>query len=207
MDLRSIYETVDKLIMERKYVEAEALLQQSHAEVASQNDSNALEQLCGLFVQVYCAWQFEYIHKAEQFSLERERVSPSPYNGLQTAMVLYYVANQPRRAAEKLTSVIQLGRSRGDSSSVYSALALLGQCYLDLDLTTEVVTVLENLEGMLSHTAAVVVGDVTTFLERALARNIERQTIFRIATIAQSRCRDAAFKARLSALLATGSLL
>jgi hypothetical protein len=120
-------------------------------------------------------------------------------------MVLYHVARQPSRAAEKLARVIESGRSEGDLSTVYSALALMGQSYLDLDRITEASKVLKDLETMLSNGCPVVIGDETTFLERALAREIDRPKIHRVATIALSRCRDAGFKARLGALLITGA--
>src|SRR5262245_42852589 len=82
MDLRSISEAVDKLLMERKYTQTEALLHEAHAEAASQNDFKALEHVCMLFVHVYGLWQLELIDKAEQFSIERERISPRAYNEL-----------------------------------------------------------------------------------------------------------------------------
>ncbi len=200
MDLRTLTETVPALIVKRRFQDAETTLQQAHREAEKRRDLETLEHVYALFVQLYSSFEPPRVEEAESFSLERERIKPSAYNRLQTAMVLYHVTRDPKRAVEKLRAAIETSRKENDFTTMYSVLSLLGQCLLDLNETAEAGAVLNDMERMIATRKPIVVGDETPFLEKAFDRNLEKTTVRRIAGVLAPRCRDPKFGQRLAAL-------
>lgn len=201
MNLRLLCETVPLLIVEGKLQQAEIFLHEAYSDATRENNLDALEQLSALFVQLYSSFEPPLLEKAEAFSLERERLKPSAYNKLQTAMVLYYVGKDPKRAKEMLNDAVKLGLQENDFSSVYMALSQLGLALLDLNAVDEAAIVLRELEKMIIEKKSIVIGDETLFLERAQAQNVDRPTVRKIAELLAPECRDSEFSRRLNSLI------
>jgi hypothetical protein len=202
MDLNALAETVSTLIVEGKLREAEEMLKHAHEQASISNNHEALAHTCALFVQLYSSFEPPHIAKAMEFSLEREKIKPNAYSKLQTSMVLYYVARDPRSAVDKLRGVIEDGREESDFSTLYSALSLLGQALLRMNRTIEAGDVLNDIEEIVTARKPVVVGDETAFLEEAFARNVSRSLVRRIAGVLAPICQDQEFSRRLAALAA-----
>src|SRR5437763_13719273 len=157
MNLRALTETVPTLIIERKFQPAETLLKQAYEQAKRDDDLEVLEHVAALFVQLYSSFEPPQLVRAEYFSLERERIKSSAYNKLQTAMVIYHVAHDPKRTAEKLRDTLESSRKENDFPTFYSALSLLGQSLLDMNKTSEAADVLHDIEQTIAAKKPIVV--------------------------------------------------
>ncbi len=115
-------------------------------------------------------------------------------------MMLYYVAQDYRRAAAKLREAMDKGREEDDSSTVYSSLSLLGLACLDLGDITDAVGALKELESIVLEGKPFIAGDETLFLERMRSKGLEAASVIRIASAVAPSCRDGEFASRLRAL-------
>jgi len=127
-----------------------------------------------------------------------------PYSKLQTSLLLLYGLRQHEKAAAKLRQAIAQGQQEGDDRTVYTSLSLLGLGSLNSGRIDDALSVLEEIEGMITNRRSFVVGDETNFLEALEAQKLEVDRVRKLSSILAQVCRDPAFKIRLSRL-ASGS--
>jgi len=204
MDTRAFVELVSNLIEEKNFERAEDLLLEARSKATAQGDAQGLKLVLSELVELYCLIEPPRLDQAESFAHERELLSSDAYTKLQTAMMLYYAVHDYNRTVPKLREAIDLGRVQNDQRTVYSSLSLLGQALLKLGHTQEALTVLSEIEEMVSGKKSFVVGDETSFLESIRARGLEADRVTRIATALIPLCRDPEFKRRLTALSVAG---
>jgi tetratricopeptide (TPR) repeat protein len=204
MELRVLADLIPILLVERKFEDADARLQEARTRAVEAHDSEALELVLSMLVQLYCAVQPPDPQRAERYSREREEVHPSAYNNLQTSMVLYYVARDYERAAAEIQHAIELAQDQHDDAVRYSALSLLGQTLLKLNDTAQAADLLPRIQDMILTGTPLPITDVTTFLEDASAQGIEPSAVRAIANLSLARCRDEEMIARLRALVQGG---
>ena len=96
-----------------------------------------------------------------------------PYSKLQTSLLLLYGLRQHEKAAAKLRQAIAQGQQEGDDRTVYTSLSLLGLGSLNSGRIDDALSVLEEIEGMITNRRSFVVGDETNFLEGLEAQKLE----------------------------------
>lgn len=201
MDCWPIIERVSKFIRDRNLQGAEDFLLKELSKPDIQADAEAKLLLISELITIYCVsgdplcWI-----KAEALSTEREQLAPSAFSKLQTAEFLYRTIEDYGRAIIKFEEAIAQGKDERDDMTVYTALNVLGEAYLHLEDTKKALLMFDEVEGMIARKPAVVVGDETTFLEKLLARGLEKERVMRLAAILAPVCRDPEFKKRLGKL-------
>jgi hypothetical protein len=202
MDLDALIDLTTKQLHDKKFKDAETNLLQARQEAKSNGDKEALEQILSLLVHVYCGMRPSEIEKAKECAHEREQLSPTAYNKLQTAMVLCWVADDYSGAIDKLKGAISQGKTENNYPAIYSSLGLLGWCFLKLNRTHEAVDVLKEIEQMILDGRRFAVGDETAFLEISHDQKVEVARVRRIAAMLAPLCRDLEFRRRLDGLAA-----
>src|SRR5689334_15499826 len=114
MDSRALLEVVSKLIAGRNYHGAEKLLLEAQKQAEAEGDARTLHFVLSELIELYCISDPPLRAKAEVLSSERERVIPSAYSKLQTAMILYHGAHDYARAVPKLEAAIAQGKAERD---------------------------------------------------------------------------------------------
>lgn len=200
MDIRELVGTVDALIQSRQFAEAETVLLEAHKRAVEEADLDTVDFVLSELTALCCLMEPPDIVKAAEFCLEREAARNTGYNKWQPAMMFYWSAHNYPQTVAKAQEAVQKAKDEGDAKTAYSALSLLGLALLELDRTDEAIAILGKIEDMVRERKSLVVGDETLFLERAIARGLERPTIRRIAKVLAPVCRDAEFAGRLHAL-------
>lgn len=200
MDELQLEEAIDRLVLEGHQKRAEEMLLPAYEDAKRRGDVHALDLVLKLLVFVEGSAAHPDMGRLEGLCIEREKNKSTTYDKLQTAMILFDVAKNYVRSTKKLVEVIESGRKEGDSSSVYSALGLLGRSLLALDRKEEAAEVLHQVERMIAAKGQMVIGDETTFLEGAYEKGLELATVKRIASVAAPLCNDQDFRNRLNAL-------
>ena len=200
MEFRDLSEAVSALIQRKKFAEVEALLLEARREAVEKFDLDRVDFVLSELTALCCQMEPPDITRAAEFCREREATRNTGYNKWQTAMMLYWSANNHSKTVTKAQEAVQKATEEGDTKTAYSALSLLGLALLELDRTDDVTAILGKIEDMVRQRKSLVVGDETLFLERANARGLERPSIRRIANILAPVCRDTTFASRLQAL-------
>ena len=195
---RQIEEIAKQLVVGGDLRGVESRLSKMYRDAAQIDDREALELILPELAHLYVL--MNDLAKAEEFSLRREQLRDDGYHRLQTAMFLYYAADDYVRAAAKLRLAIEKSEAEGDDSSLYTSLSLLGQSMLQLGENDEAGAILTRIEQMVAAKRRVVVGDETGFLEGLNKRGLELPRVKRLAVVLETRCRDAAFQVRLRRL-------
>lgn len=201
-----IVDRVSEMLAQGRAIEAEELLIASKAEAVAASDSGRTELIMSELISLYCTGEPRQYRKAEEVSLEREALKRDAGSRLQTAMLLFYSARDPKRAAAKAREAVEMSREQSDYVSLYSSVSLLGLVSVRLQHNDEALSLLNELEGIIHSDAALssprrfVVGDETTFLEALKERNLAGGQVRRIASALVSLCRDPSFGKRLSVL-------
>jgi hypothetical protein len=189
-----------RLIADQKYEDALQVIGQADLQAKESKDPHLHEQVLSQYVWLYSLKSPPDLEKAEFYSREREQLSPTGYNKLQTAFLLYWTVCDPVRARPQTEDALQAARNEGDTRTLYQGLGLLGLILLDLKHLTEAVLVFQEIRQMVAEKQKIVVGDETLFLERMYAAGLEKEAIALVAKILASVCRDPEFVKRLQAL-------
>lgn len=200
MDLPAELDAATAQIAEGEFHEAEERLLGFRQPARDVNDLHTLELVLPLLVLLYSSMRPRDLSKAEEFALERERVSDNSNSRLQTALLLYYAADDYPRAIDKLREAIDKTASDGDERTRYASLSLMGQALLDLNRRSEACIVLDEIERMIAARRPIVVGDETGFLEKARDQGLEVNRVRRLASELEPVCRDPEFRKRLQDL-------
>jgi hypothetical protein len=200
MDEFQLGETIAKLLIAKRQVESEQILMREYAAAKRSGDNRMLDVVLGLLVHVYVSSRPPNLIRGREVCAEREANLDSAYNMVQTGLFLYYAADDPKAAAAKLRDAVTKAKNEGQDPTLYSSLALLGCALLDLDRVSEAADALREIERMVLEKRRFAPGDETNFLECAFRRNVEVDTVKRIAAILAPLCREASFERRLNAL-------
>jgi hypothetical protein len=179
------------------------ILMYEYEAAEGRKDVDLLDSVLARLVFACSSSELPDIARASRFCVEREENMNSAYNSLQTGLFWYHTANDQQAAALKLRDAIAKGRQQKDYRTVYSPLNVLRLALLDLDRTAEATTVLREIEQMILDKRPFVVGDETAFLESALERGIEVQSVKMNAAALAPICRDPEFARRLKSLAAS----
>jgi len=191
---------VADLIAAHNFPAAEKLLLEAKSAAEREPD---IRLVLSELIELYCVNNL--FLKAEDLSIERERLARSAYAKLQTAMILHHGAKDHLRAIPRLKAAITQGKAERDDTTVYTALTLLGQSFLELGEIENALSVLSEIESMVASKAKIVIGDETCFLEMLRSKGFEVARLERLSAILWKACRDPEFKRRL-AKLAGGTL-
>ena len=146
MDAKALLGFVSELIREKNFVRAEELLLEANRKGQTEGDAQTRSYVLSELIELYCILDPPQLAKAEALSVERERLNPSAYSVLQTAMILHHGARDYARGVPKLEEAISQGRTERDDRTVYTALGLLGQASLGLGRTDQALQVLGELK-------------------------------------------------------------
>lgn len=91
---------------------------------------------------------------AESYAAERERIDPTAYTVLQTAMLFYWSIRNPLRTIPKAREALQKAKNERDTSTEYQCLALLGLAALDTGNLTLAEDSLNGIEQMVQTSPA-----------------------------------------------------
>src|SRR5947209_6622662 len=190
MEFKSLASAISGLLAQNHLKEAEQLLLEAQEKAERENDASALHYIISELIGLYIIGDPPLWTKAEMLSTKRERLAPSAYGKLQTAMILHRGTRDHLRAISKLEEAIILAESENDEKTMYRSLCLLGEASLALDYTEKAKKVLSELERMVARRARIVVGDETPFLEALKQRLIEVNRLRQLASTLASVCRD-----------------
>jgi len=204
MDSRILIERLSNLIAQKNFQGAEELLLEKRKKASAANDAQLMGVVLSELIELYSLLDPPLWSKAEALSIERERLAPSAYSRLQTAMILHHGARDYIRAVPKLEEAISQGKAECDDKTLYTALSLLGQASLGLGNKARAIVVLNQLEQLVAKKASFVVGDETPFLESMVTRGLEIGRVKRLASTLAKACRDPDFKERLNSLASAG---
>ena len=200
MNFEELPHLVADLIAAHNFPAAEKLLLEAKSAAEREPD---IRLVLSELIELYCVNNL--FLKAEDLSIERERLARSAYAKLQTAMILHHGAKDHLRAIPRLKAAITQGKAERDDTTVYTALTLLGQSFLELGEIENALSVLSEIESMVASKAKIVIGDETCFLEMLRSKGFEVARLERLSAILWKACRDPEFKRRL-AKLAGGTL-
>lgn len=201
MNQRSRLGAVSEQIVRGEFRRAEAQLRQLYVEASEAEDTAALDLVFSLFVELYSSMDPPDLGKAEEFSLQRERVNDTAHNRLQSALLLYHAVGDHARAVEKAREAVAKSAADGDDPTRYASLSLLGQVLLDTNRNSDAIAALGDIEGMIAAKKALVAGDETPFLEGVFRRGLEQERVRRIAAALEPLCGEAQFRKRLRNLM------
>jgi len=200
MDVRELLRDVTKLISEKRFLEAEQKLLSARGALTSNTDLQEQGYILSELITLYCIAKPTDAAKVERLSLEREALWKDAASRLQTAMMLFYSLHSYERAATKAGEAIELGRVQGDSSTVYTALCLLGKSLLQLNRLSEAPAVLDEIETMISEEMRIVIGDEASFFEALREQHIDDGRVARLASVLGPRCQNPVFRKKLDGL-------
>jgi tetratricopeptide (TPR) repeat protein len=201
VDLEELLQRVSNLIAAKDFDGAEKLLLEAKQAADLKGDAQAQNFILSELIELYyCVAVPPLFAKAEALSSERERLAPSAYAELETAMILHYGARDYARAIPKLEAAIAKGKAEGDDRTVYTSLSLLGQACLEVSQTEKALAALREIEKMVANKASFVAGDETNFLEGLLKRGLKTNNVRHLASTLASVCRDPNFRKRLREL-------
>src|SRR5215470_8976076 len=106
MEARAIADLVSKLIAKGDLRGAERALLEARTQAETEKDTKALEYVLSELIELYGMFDPPLWAKAEELSEERERLIPSAYSNLQTAMIFHHGVQDYRRAIPKLEEAI-----------------------------------------------------------------------------------------------------
>lgn len=148
MDEFQLSETIAKLLIAKRQVEAEQILLREYDTAKRSADNHMLDVVLGLLVHVYVSSRPPNLIRGREVCAEREANLHSAYNMLQTGLFLYYAADDPIGAAAKLRDAITKAKEEGQDPTLYSSVSLLGCALMDLGQVNEAAGVLKEIERM-----------------------------------------------------------
>jgi len=88
---------VSNLIAQKNFQGAEELLLEKRKKASAANDAQLMGVVLSELIELYSLLDPPLWSKAEALSIERERLAPSAYSRLQTAMILHHGARDYKR--------------------------------------------------------------------------------------------------------------
>lgn len=157
-----------ELLKLRQYKDAERKLLQLHQRAQNEHDADLLEYSISHLAMFYALPMTEDFNRASFFFSEKERLFPSDYSRLQTALFRFNCLKDPAAALEKLDQIVDHGDDppEKDAGRLFSATALKGQCFLSLgeaEKTRHALTRLSHLAR--KYPGSVVRGDALNLIE------------------------------------------
>src|SRR5260370_11939968 len=146
MEFGQLPELVNSLMVKRDFQEAEKLLLTARSKAESAGDTQTLQYVLTQLVGLCHISEPPDWAKAEALSHERERLFPSAFSKLQTAMILHHGIHNYAGAIPKLEAAVAQGKVERDDKTVYTSLCLLGQARLEVGLDEEAFAVLSELQ-------------------------------------------------------------
>jgi len=201
-----IVDRVSEMLAQGKVQDAEELLILNKVEAVATSDRVRLELIMSELISLYCTEEPRRYREAEEVSLEREMLRQDASSRWQTAMLLFYSARDPVRAAAKAREAVEMSKGQQELVTLYSSICLLGLISTKLRQNDEAISLLGELEEFIysdaakSGTRRFAVGSETPFLEALKERNLARDQVERIALALAPLCRDPSFAKRLSLL-------
>jgi tetratricopeptide (TPR) repeat protein len=201
VDSQRVLRKVSRLIAAKDLKGAEELLLQAQKAADIGGDAEAENLILSELIELYWIAGPPLSAKAVALSGRRERLTPSAFNTLRTAMILQNGSHDYARAIPKLKAAIAQAASEGDERTIYTSLSMLGQAYLEVSQTEKALVALREIEKMVERKGSFVVGDETCFLEGLRRRGLEPERVRRLASALVAACRDLAFRKRLKKLV------